>query len=68
MLRVDELLCSQFPECSMVLQIHDELVFEGPGSQLEDLQVQVVDLMEGVVELKVPLVVHPCIGTIWSDL
>ncbi|MBR57306.1 MAG: DNA polymerase I [Myxococcales bacterium] len=68
MLRVDELLSSDFPECSLVLQIHDELVFEGPVPQLEELQVQVVDLMERVVELKVPLVVHPCIGEIWADL
>jgi DNA polymerase-1 len=49
----------------MLLQVHDELVFEAPESELERLRALVVDRMEGVAALRVPLVVDVGSGPNW---
>ena len=51
----------------MLLQVHDELVFEAPPEELERMQPLVREHMEGVVELRVPLVVDLGIGPNWLD-
>ncbi len=51
----------------MMLQIHDELVFEVPESELDEFKEVVRDIMENVVELKVPLVVDIGIGQNWLE-
>ncbi len=68
MLAVDAVLSARFPDCVAVLQIHDELLFEGPWERLEELQAAVTPIMEGVIELAVPLVVHPSLGQTWADV
>lgn len=50
----------------LVLQIHDELVFEIPETDAEPFQKKVIDIMEGVVSLKVPLEVNIAIGKNWG--
>ena len=54
-------------ETRMVLQIHDELIFEVPESEMEVVEL-VRDWMSGVAELKVPLVVDTKAGPNWKDL
>jgi DNA polymerase-1 len=49
----------------MLLQVHDELVFEAPKAELERLQALVVERMEGVAALRVPLVVDVGSGPNW---
>ena len=51
----------------MVLQIHDELDFEVPEDEIETLSALVRQIMEGVVELRVPLVVDVSYGANWAE-
>jgi DNA polymerase-1 len=51
----------------MLLQVHDELVFEAPPEEIEALGRLVRDHMEHVVELRVPLVVDIGVGPNWLD-
>ena len=51
----------------MLLQVHDELVFEAPPHELEALRELVREHMEHVVELRVPLVVDIGVGPNWLD-
>ena len=51
----------------MLLQVHDELVFEVPPEELERLSDLVRSRMEGVVELRVPLVVDLGVGANWLE-
>lgn len=51
----------------MVLQIHDELIFELPSSQVEGVKEIVRKTMENVVQLKVPLVVDIIVGENWKE-
>lgn len=50
----------------MLLQIHDELVFEGPPDEVQEVSDIVRDRMEHVVELDVPLVVDIGVGENWA--
>ena len=52
----------------MLLQVHDELIFEVVEEELETMQEMVKRQMEGVVSLKVPLKVDMGIGVNWFDL
>ncbi len=58
MLRVDELLKKEKSSCKMLLQIHDELVFELSAEQCTDLQPKIQMAMEQAMEIDVPLVVN----------
>ncbi len=51
----------------MTLQVHDELIFEVPTHEVDLMKERVVSLMEGVVELKVPLTVDIGMGQNWSE-
>lgn len=51
----------------LILQVHDELIFEGASSELEAHQYQVKQLMENVVSWKVPLKVNMAIGRNWEE-
>jgi DNA polymerase-1 len=52
----------------MLLQVHDELVFEVPEGRAEELASVVREVMEGVAELSVPLEVAIGTGPNWRDL
>lgn len=51
----------------MLLQVHDELLFEVDPDFLEEAKVLVADCMENIVELKVPLKAEPSTGDNWLD-
>jgi DNA polymerase-1 len=51
----------------MLLQVHDELVFEVPPEELERMKQLVQAQMENVVELRVPLVVDLGVGPNWLE-
>lgn len=55
-------------QAKMLLQVHDELIFELPESEAEQLEKLVVEGMESVVELAVPLTVEVGTATNWYDL
>ncbi|CAH0287674.1 DNA polymerase I [Peribacillus simplex] len=51
----------------MLLQVHDELIFETPPEELEILKVIVPEVMENAIELNVPLKVDYAFGPTWFD-
>jgi len=66
MIEVDSWLQRNKPAASLVMQVHDELVFEVREDQLEKLQKAVVKRMEGAAELDVPLSVDTGYGPNWD--
>jgi DNA polymerase-1 len=50
----------------MVMQVHDELVFEVPDEELEWAKVEVPRVMASVAELKVPLLAEVGVGPNWD--
>ncbi|MBS2022094.1 MAG: DNA polymerase I, partial [Deltaproteobacteria bacterium] len=66
MLRVDVALKEAGLSSSMLLQIHDELVLEGPPEESERASALVRQGMEQAAELKVPLVVELGVGKSWA--
>jgi DNA polymerase-1 len=67
MLKADELLRAEFPETLMILQVHDELLFEVPPEQVEPFSLRIKQVMEGVIKLKVPLTVDMGWGKSWAE-
>jgi DNA polymerase I len=67
MIRIHAQLESAGMEAKMILQVHDELVFEAPPAEVEALRLLVKQTMEGVRELAVPLVVDVGEGSNWRD-
>jgi DNA polymerase I len=67
MVRIDRLLCEGGHRSSMLLQVHDELVFECPPEELAAVSELVKREMEGVCELSVPLLVDVGVGDNWRD-
>ena len=51
----------------MILQVHDELDFECPIDEVERLTTMVRDVMEHVVDLRVPLIAEASTGVTWAD-
>lgn len=51
----------------MILQVHDELVFEVPENEAEEMSKLVKDKMEGVISLSVPLKIEAGIGKNWAE-
>jgi DNA polymerase-1 len=68
MLRIDAAMRAQQLRSRMVLQVHDELVFDAVPEELAALAALVRAEMEQVVELKVPLAASLASGTNWRDL
>jgi DNA polymerase-1 len=56
-----------FPGVKMILQIHDELVFEAPAGIAEDARRLIVERMEHAMELSVPLKVDSAISANWFE-
>ncbi|MFH1233799.1 MAG: DNA polymerase I [Patescibacteria group bacterium] len=52
----------------MLLQVHDELVFEVRDDLVEEATVKIKKIMENVIELKVPLIVEAKVGKNWGEL
>ena len=68
MLRVDEGIRSRGMRARMLLQIHDELVFEAPSHEIAALATVVRDAMTGALNLQVPLKVDLAHGPNWLDV
>jgi DNA polymerase-1 len=67
MLRVREALDAAGLQARLLLQVHDELVFEAPPEELTPLETLVRDAMEGAATLDVPLVVEVGVGANWLE-
>jgi DNA polymerase-1 len=67
MIRIDAALTTGSYHAAMLLQVHDELVFECPPAELDDVSRLVKREMEGACDLKVPLLVDVGSGDNWRD-
>ncbi len=67
MLAVSSWIEKEQPPLRMMMQVHDELVFEVREEQLEVCSAKIRELMEGAAELKVPLVVDVGVGDNWDE-
>ena len=68
MIAIDRKLTERGLKTRMVLQVHDELLFEVPTDETAAIESLVRTEMEGVVELSVPLVADLAFGENWRDL
>jgi DNA polymerase-1 len=68
MISIDQRLRDEGYNAKMILQVHDELVFEVPHKELEAVSKLVREEMEGVYKMAVPLLVEMCAGPNWRDL
>ncbi|MBI3072562.1 MAG: DNA polymerase I [Deltaproteobacteria bacterium] len=68
MVRIDARLNREQLASRMILQVHDELVFEVPERERETVEALVKDEMEGAAALKVPLRVSIGVGRTWADV
>ncbi|MDW7614053.1 DNA polymerase I [Peribacillus simplex] len=67
MINMNKHLKSEGLKTRMLLQVHDELIFETPPEELEILKVIVPEEMENAIELNVPLKVDYAFGPTWFD-
>lgn len=67
MIRIDEELSTYGYQSKMILQVHDELVFDALRSEVEELRSHVKTIMEEVISLQVPLLVETGIGNNWLE-
>ncbi len=68
MIDIDHRLTAAEFASKMILQVHDELLFEGPESEMPKLKKLVKDAMENARELRVPILVEIKLGPNWRDI
>ena len=75
MVHVYEQLLKEYHSARLILQIHDEIIYEVDETRAEDFSKKVITIMENVFkdsyihfDSKVPLVVHTSIGKNWGEL
>jgi DNA polymerase-1 len=68
MIRIDKMLADRKLKTRMTLQVHDELLFDVPDAEVDEVRDLVRRELEHVIELKVPLVADVGVGANWRDL
>lgn len=66
MVKVQQVLDAQQRRTKMIMQVHDELVFEVPEDEVEWLRAEIPRIMAGVAELRVPLLAEIGVGLNWE--
>jgi DNA polymerase-1 len=66
MIRISKRLREEAVQARLILQVHDELLFELPGHELQKVRLIVREEMEGAAELSVPLKVELGHGQNWA--
>jgi DNA polymerase-1 len=67
MIQIDKKLTETPSKTSLILQIHDELIFECPDDSLTETAKTIASIMEGIIDLKVPLKVDISFGKNWGE-
>ena len=67
MVAVDQWISAHSERALMILQVHDELVFEADADFIDELRQQATTLMAGAASLRVPLVVDAGVGDNWDE-
>ena len=68
MIDIDQIIKNKAEDIRLLLQIHDELIFEVKADKLEKYQLIINQLMANVIKLSVPILVENASGNNWSDL
>ncbi len=67
MIQIDDWLQQKHSDCKMIMQVHDELVFEVPEKCDEKIKDTIIEYMVNAAELSVPLVVDAAYGSNWDE-
>lgn len=67
MIKMDKVLKEKQLKSKMILQVHDELIFNCPKEEVEIMKKLVTDTMEHAMELSVPLTVECAVGSTWYE-
>jgi len=67
MIHVDQWIQTERPPVRMIMQVHDELVFEIETDAVESAGERIRDIMQDAAELKVPLIVDVGVGDNWDE-
>ena len=67
MIKIDDWINHNAPEINMILQVHDELVYEVPDTFSDDDLRPILDLMENTTEIDVPIKVEYGFGSNWRE-
>lgn len=67
MIEIDRAIREEGLQGQMILQIHDELIFEIPDREIPIFEKLVKDKMENVLKLSVPIEVHMAVGKSWAE-
>jgi DNA polymerase-1 len=67
MIEIDRWIAKHAGEAKMLLQVHDELVFECDADFVDTLIPQVTQRMAAAAELRVPLVIDSGVGINWDE-
>ena len=67
MLDIDDLILNKMSDVKMIMQVHDELVFECPKNNADTVMKKMKDTMEQTVELNIPLIAEAAIGSNWNE-
>lgn len=68
MIKVEELIYGHEDDIRMLLQIHDELIFEVKKDKLDFYSPKIKNIMQDVLKLRVPILVDESVGDTWGDL
>ena len=67
MIKISDWMNKKGLKSKMIMQVHDELVFDVIKSEREELEENVKSIMENVIKIKVPLTVDVGIGKTWLE-
>lgn len=67
MLKMQKWLDTEGTDVRMIMQVHDELIFEVPESKVDEVSAKIREVMEAAAELDVPLLVEAGVGDNWDE-
>jgi DNA polymerase-1 len=67
MITIHQQLTRDYPDVKMIMQVHDELVFEVPEKRIDEIKAFVVHEMESILQMKVPIKVDAHYGKNWDE-
>ena len=67
MIDINAFLNNELPETKMIMQVHDELIFETPKANAEEILNLMKNMMEKAVKLDIPLIADAAIGNNWNE-
>ena len=65
MIEVDKMITTKNLKTKMLIQVHDELVFDVPNDEIDIFTKELTNIMENVVTLRVPLKIEVSYGNNW---